>query len=225
MTDKFTGWSVGMLETLDSFDNLFDGEKTAFTMTKSGEPLAIKAQEGSPINVQDTLLVFVNDILQIPGQGYIFEGGSILTFTEAPKVGDRSRIIFYKGSGDIDVVFRDIIDSVKPGDNLQVGYDPQLGQKSYDQEDERVVTKINSIDNAGTNIYYGPGNTADESLLRPVDWCKQTEDTIINQKRVSKSRELYEPLVNPTAYLIKSCLLYTSPSPRDRTRSRMPSSA
>eukprot|EP00657_Telonema_sp_P-1_P004185 TRINITY_DN19669_c0_g1_i1.p1 TRINITY_DN19669_c0_g1~~TRINITY_DN19669_c0_g1_i1.p1 ORF type:complete len:126 (+),score=48.98 TRINITY_DN19669_c0_g1_i1:1-378(+) len=26
-------------------------------------------------------------------------------------------------------------------------------------------------------------------------------------------------------YLIKSCLLYTSPSPRDRTRSRMPSSA
>ena len=28
--------------------------------------------------------------------------------------------------------------------------------------------------------------------------------------------------VSPT---IKSCLLYTSPSPRDRTRSRMPSSA
>ena len=27
------------------------------------------------------------------------------------------------------------------------------------------------------------------------------------------------------AILTKSCLLYTSPSPRDRTRSRMPSSA
>ena len=27
------------------------------------------------------------------------------------------------------------------------------------------------------------------------------------------------------AYICKSCLLYTSPSPRDRTRSRMPSSA
>ena len=26
-------------------------------------------------------------------------------------------------------------------------------------------------------------------------------------------------------YVIRSCLLYTSPSPRDRTRSRMPSSA
>ena len=30
-----------------------------------------------------------------------------------------------------------------------------------------------------------------------------------------------EPLISPAL----SCLLYTSPSPRDRTRSRMPSSA
>ena len=29
----------------------------------------------------------------------------------------------------------------------------------------------------------------------------------------------------PLAYVIRPCLLYTSPSPRDRTRSRMPSSA
>ena len=46
-------------------------------MTLAGEPLAIKAREGSPINVQDTLLVFVNDILQVPGEGYVFEGGSV----------------------------------------------------------------------------------------------------------------------------------------------------
>ena len=30
---------------------------------------------------------------------------------------------------------------------------------------------------------------------------------------------------NPEAEVLNSCLLYTSPSPRDRTRSRMPSSA
>ena len=193
-----------MLQSLDRLDSFFDNNKKAFTMKLNGEPLAIKAQEGSPINVQDTLLVFVNDILQVPGQGYLFEGGSIITFTEAPKEGDTCKIIFYKGSGDIDVVFRDIIDSVKPGDTVDIGYDPELGQKYWQDEDKRVVTKINSIDNAGTNIYYGPGNTNDENLLRPVDWCKQTEDTIINQKRVSKARELYEPVINPTAYMIKS---------------------
>ena len=37
------------------------------------------------------------------------------------------------------------------------------------------------------------------------------------------------PLFGLTAtlgvYVLASCLLYTSPSPRDRTRSRMPSSA
>ena len=32
-------------------------------------------------------------------------------------------------------------------------------------------------------------------------------------------------LAPSNAALIQSCLLYTSPSPRDRTRSRMPSSA
>ena len=38
--------------------------------------------------------------------------------------------------------------------------------------------------------------------------------------------ELREPLFFSVEYLnSKSCLLYTSPSPRDRTRSRMPSSA
>ena len=32
-------------------------------------------------------------------------------------------------------------------------------------------------------------------------------------------------VTNTTITLVRNCLLYTSPSPRDRTRSRMPSSA
>ena len=32
-------------------------------------------------------------------------------------------------------------------------------------------------------------------------------------------------LAENQAMIVRSCLLYTSPSPRDRTRSRMPSSA
>ena len=34
-----------------------------------------------------------------------------------------------------------------------------------------------------------------------------------------------EDMTDGDVYLIYGCLLYTSPSPRDRTRSRMPSSA
>ena len=38
------------------------------------------------------------------------------------------------------------------------------------------------------------------------------------------SYDIYDENEN-TVYVVKGCLLYTSPSPRDRTRSRMPSSA
>ena len=44
-------------------------------------------------------------------------------------------------------------------------------------------------------------------------WCPVLHGIIL-RTRPRKSAEAY-----------KSCLLYTSPSPRDRTRSRMPSSA
>jgi hypothetical protein len=41
-------------------------------------------------------------------------------------------------------------------------------------------------------------------LFRPVVWCRQTEDKIIDEKRVAKDRELYEPLIYPFAYITKS---------------------
>ena len=37
--------------------------------------------------------------------------------------------------------------------------------------------------------------------------------------------ELVIEVENPDSVTVSTCLLYTSPSPRDRTRSRMPSSA
>ena len=43
--------------------------------------------------------------------------------------------------------------------------------------------------------------------------------------RSSSLREPRYPLSLPILHTFPACLLYTSPSPRDRTRSRMPSSA
>ena len=203
-TDEFTGWSVGELEVLDNFDELFDGSTQTFQLKKGGVIKSIVAARGSNVVVQDVLLIFINDILQVPGEGYTFEGGSIITFTEAPKVGDTSKVIFYKGSGSVDVVSREIIETVKVGDELTIGYDASIGQQPYQQEDERTVTSINSTDEVSTVPYFGPGNTADETLLRPVVWCRQTEDKIINEKGVGKDRELYEPNINHFGYVIKT---------------------
>ena len=61
-TDEFNGWSMGMLQTLDSVDHLFDANRINFPIKVGGNLIAIKSSEGSNINVEDTLLVFVNDL-------------------------------------------------------------------------------------------------------------------------------------------------------------------
>jgi hypothetical protein len=201
--DKFAGWSIGELQVLDNLDDKFDGEKVSFPITLSGNLISILSSKGSNINVQDTLLIFINDILQIPGGGYIFPGGSIITFTEPPKIGDTSKILFYRGSGSVDVVDVDILETVKIGDGLTIGYDSSLGQSPTLQEEERTVTSINSTDLVSTNPYFGPGNVIDETLERPLVWCRQTEDKVIDELPIGKDRILYEAAITPTSYLIQ----------------------
>ena len=71
-------------------------------------------------------------------------------------------------------------------------------------EDKRSVLNILSTGNVETNPYFGPGNTNDVTLVRPVTWCRQTEDKIIDGIPTGKDRELYEPVINPTSYIIKN---------------------
>jgi hypothetical protein len=201
--DKFSGWSIGQLQVLDKLDSKFNGKNSRFNLTVSGNAISIFSRKGSDIDVQDTLLIFINDILQVPGEGYIFNGGSIIEFTEPPKVGDTSKILFFKGTPDVDVIDVDILETVKIGDDLTIGYDSYIGQSSVLQEEERTVTSINSIDLVNTNPYFGPGNTENENLERPVVWCRQSEDKIINEQEITKDRSLYNAIINPISYLIQ----------------------
>ena len=202
-TDEFTGWTLGTLQALDNIGPLFNGGRITFPLTLDAAAVSIRAAKGSVINVQDVLLIFVNDILQVPGKGYKFEGGSIIEFTEAPKAGDTCKILFYKGTGDdVDVVFRNIIETVKQGDDLQIHNRDDQG--IWFKENSRAVTLVTSTDTVDTVPYYGPGNTSIESMLRPVKWCRQTEDRIINDIEVGKDRELYEPVIHPTSNITQS---------------------
>ena len=211
ISDKFAGWHFGELDVLDKIESEFDGSRRSFTLKKSDIPITIRAKQGSSIDVQATLLVFINDILQVPGEGYTFTNGSVVTFAEAPRGrnkdgtfdGDTCKILFYKGSGDIDVAFRDVWKSVKEGDDLQIQGDPDLCARSL-QEDLRQVTQIVSTDIVDTNAYVGVGINANPDCKRTVMWCKQGADKIIDGQIVSKSREELNALINPATVIIQS---------------------
>jgi hypothetical protein len=203
--DEFTGWSLGVLETLDNVNSYIDGTRLDFPLLRSGSIISIMKSKGAKIELDQLLLIFVNSILQKPGVAYEFNGGSSITFTEAPKVGDDIKIVFYKGSGDdLDVIDREILETIKYGDEVTLNYDQDKGQQSYLQENARTISTVTSIDAVNTLPYYGPGNTRDTTLERPITWCRQTQDKIINGQEVGKDREIYEPVINPIANIISS---------------------
>ncbi len=198
-SDKFSAWAVGTLQVIDSLDSLFDGNRTLFPIKIGGNQTTIRAKKGSNIDVQATLLVFINDVLQVPGKGYVFTGGSTIRFTEAPKEGNTSKILFYKGTGDVDTQTIDILETIKVGDKVTLTSDDiRLN------ENDRLITEIISSDIVATNLYPGPGITEDENLSRPLTWCRQTEDLIINGEVVGKDRILYEPYIQPSTNIIQN---------------------
>ena len=210
-SDKFSAWHFGELERLDNINNEFNGVKRAFTLKRNGSPVTVRARAGSNVDAQSTLLIFINDILQVPGEAYDFSGGSVINFSEAPKGpsadgafgGDSCKILFYKGSGDVDVTFRDVLPTVKDGDLFSIRGDESLVPNSQDQG-SRLITEILSTDTVETNPYYGRGIDPNPDHARTVTWCKQTVDKVINGKIVSKARELNAALINPRTNLIQS---------------------
>lgn len=196
--NTFSGWTFGALQIIDSIEPLFNGVRKSFPIKIDNESKSIRSKYGSPIDVKSTLLVFINGIMQIPGEGYTFTGSSFITFAEPPKEDFSCLILFYRGTSSTDVVDVDIIDTIKPGDDLKLNDDFGYSENS------RLVSKVNTADSVITIPYTGRGVSSDETYTRPVRWCKQTEDLFINQKEVAKDREIYEPIIEPTTNVIKS---------------------
>lgn len=201
-SDQFAAWSIGNLQVIDPLDSLFDGSRTIFPILIQGNQTTIRSKKGSIIDQQAleaSLLIFINDVLQVPGEGYVFTGGSTIRFAEAPKEGDKSKIIFYKGTSDIDTQNVDILETIKVGDNIALKSD-----NVFLDEDDRLVTEIISSDTLDTNLYSGPGISQDINLLRPVIWCRQTEDLFVNGQSVGKNRVIYEPYVQSVSNIIQN---------------------
>ena len=201
-SDKFTGWRFGDLDVFDKLDSFFDGQEKVFTLRKEGVPTSIRAAKGSLIDVEQTIIVFLNNVLQEPGSAYQFTGGSNITFIEAPKEGDTCAILFYRGTGNVDVISRDIIETIKTGDTVKINARDDQSPLVFGQ-DYRFVSGITTADSFATSPYTGGGLTTDVTIQRPMTWCKQQEDLFLNGQSITKDRELYEANIFPEAHLIK----------------------
>jgi len=205
--DSFSGFTFGQLEKLNTFEDLFDGDRRSFPITKTigavETPITIRSAKGSPIKVEDNCVIFLNDILQVPFESYVFNGGSQITFSEAPKTDDKLRIYYYRASDD-DVLEVDILETVKTGDKLTINKYPDVGLDDAFQQEQRTVTGITTSDTVTTNTYIDVGITTVRTLERPVTWKKQVQDVIVNNIGIGKDRVELEPGIRPTAYIIKS---------------------
>jgi len=199
--DEFSGWVFGKLQVLDDFSNEFDGRKKVFTMTENKEPLSVEKDAGSLIDLEHNLLIFLNDIIQEPGVAYVFNGGTQIEFLEPPVEGTSLQILLYRGT-DSDVATEEAVQSIKIGDGITI-------RKSDDEitpvsQNERIVAAITSRDTLRTNVYSQQGISNQVSPLRPVKWCKQQDDLIVDGAVVSKARDLYDARIKPAARLIQS---------------------
>ena len=84
---------------------------------------------------------------------------------------------------------------------------------------QKLLDKENMI----TNIAISNSGNQDESLELSDDVTQFLRLNLTNKQVANKFFEILSSNEIPT--LIKDCLLYTSPSPRDKRLSRMPSSA
>lgn len=202
-TDKMSSWEFGEFDFIDPIDGLQDGLRTRFPLFYNGSLLSFEINPNDPdsslIDLNSLLLIFVNGVLQTPGESYTFEGGTSFRFTIPPDPEDNISIFFYKGTSNSDSVTVSVKETIKIGDLLQVYKNNEY--PGTITQDIRTIYDISTSDRIETDLYSGEG--IDENNFKPLSWTKQKVDKVINGENVYKTRDSIESLVYPTAKIIK----------------------
>ena len=201
-TDNFAAWEFGELDYIDSIKNLQNGTRIRFPLSYNGELLSFEPTPGTPIaeNINNILIIFINGIIQKPVTNFVFDGGTSFAFTKAPLPSDEVEIYYYKGVDGVDSSANvNQKPSIKTGDVVQVISNNYI--ENTVTQNERTVYNLAFSDKFETNRYFDQG--IDEINFKPLSWTKQKTDKKVNGELVSKSRDVLEPLIFPTAKIIK----------------------
>ena len=201
--DSFALWNFGSLNFIDSVRNYQDGVRVRFPLFYNSQLLSFEknseSAESQLIDMDSLLVIFINGVLQTPGESYQFPGGTSFTFTTAPKPEDKIDIFFYIGTENEDSVLVNVVETIKVGDTVEL-----LGIQNpiVKPQTSRYILDVAGSDKLETSLYLGNG--IDDVNYRPFNWIKQKRDLIINNAAVSKSRDSIEPQIYPTAKIIKN---------------------
>ena len=196
-SDSFSSWQFGELDFIDTIKNLQNGTRTRFPLYYNSQLVSFETEKDN-FDLSAVLLIFVNGVIQEPGEAYVFNGGTTFKFTEAPGPEDNISIFFYRGTRGTDSKLINITETIEPGDLLQVRRNNIISGTV--EQNERIVVGIVTSDTVETDIYFGAG--IDETNEKPVDWRKKKRDRYLNGEIVYKSRDSIEPQVYPTAKVI-----------------------
>ncbi len=203
-TDSFGAWQFGELDFIDPIKDLQNGSRVRFPLVYNGELLSFEKnlndEDSLLIDLNSVLLIFVNGVIQEPYKNYRFEGGTSVIFVDPPKKEDNISIFFYRGSRDIDSVLINVFETIKEGDTVQISKNNLISETVT--QDPRKVASIFSSNIIETNLYIDQG--IDEENSKPLYWSKQKADLKIGGVDIYKSRDTIEPLVFPSAKIIKS---------------------
>jgi hypothetical protein len=203
-TDKFSGFYPGQFVKFSDISNQFNGFRKRFTLRSlingQSQIINLKTPIGSDLDITNNIFIYLNDVLQIPGESYTFSG-SRLIFTEAPKPNSLCSIFYYRGSS-VDV------EEVVPPSTIKEGDFIIIKENKNDPLDidqfNRVVKNIISSDQFDTFTYDSLGISTDPTKERPLTWIKQKNDRIINGSIYSKSRPDLKSVIRPQATIIKN---------------------
>ena len=203
--DQYASWNFGDFDFVDPIKELQNGVRKRFPLVYNSSLLSFEIDEDNPdsslIDLNSLLLIFVNGVIQNPGESYTFNGGTSFDFTVAPDDDDIVDIFFYKGTNGVDSVQvaagSSVSPTIKKGDIVQVFKD---NSGITTTQEQRTIYAIRSSDEVETDLYKGLG--IDERNFKPLSWTKQKVDKKINGEIVSKSRDSIESQVYPTSKII-----------------------
>ena len=203
--DQYSSWNFGEFDFIDSIKDLQDGVRKRFPIVFNANLLSFEVDQDNPdsslINLDALLLIFINGVVQDPGEAYTFDGGTSFEFAQAPDPEDIIDIYFYKGTTGVDSVQvaagSSVSPTIKTGDVVQV-FKENSGITTT--QEQRTIYAISASDEVETNLYTELG--VDERNFKPLSWTKQKVDKKVNGEIVSKVRDSIESQVYPTAKII-----------------------